>query len=224
MKHLKEIPEINSARWLSLADLPYEVWKPIKGYESKYQISNYGRVKALERIKTYYIMGSKRQVLVPSRIRVSYLNFKGYYRITLHNEVKDENVFIHRLVAIAFLPNPQNLPQVNHKDENKTNNIVWLDDKQNVVEEYTNLEWCTALYNNNFGTKNKRISETMKNSHIQKDYSIKRIIQYTINGVMLAEYSSATQAGLNVGADPSGISKCCRGIYKQFKGYLWRYK
>lgn len=95
-----------------------EIWKDIAGYEG-YQISNHGRIKS--HFKT-------------ARILKPYLNTDGYLNI----DIKKKQYKVHRLVAEAFIPNPENLPQVNHKDENKTNNNV------------TNLEWCTAEYNINY--------------------------------------------------------------------------
>lgn len=116
-----------------------EIWKDIKGYEGKYQVSNYGSVKTLNYRRT----GTAR-LLIPK-------NDKGYLAVGLYKNGKRKMFLIHRLVAEAFIPNPENLPQVNHIDEDKTNNYV------------ENLEWCTQSYNNNYGTRLKRVSESLKN-------------------------------------------------------------
>ena len=117
-----------------------EEWRPIEGYEGLYEVSNIGRVRSVDR---FYYRLHKGKVLSPTKDRY------GYLTVTLNCNGKSKTIKIHRLVAQAFLPNPDNLPQVNHKDEDKTNNNV------------DNLEWCTAKYNVNFGTRQERYRNTM---------------------------------------------------------------
>ena len=131
----------------------------------------------------------------------------GYYRIILHICGVKKCFLVHRLVSLAFIPNPDNLPEVNHKDENKTNNIVG------------NLEWCDSKYNNNYGTRTKRLSETQLN---RKDQS-KPIQQFTKDGVFIKEYPSMKEAERQNGFYSCHISSCCKGKYKQAYGYIWRY-
>ena len=119
-----------------------EIFKDIKGYEGLYQVSNYGRVKSLYRIQ---IMPTGGKRIIEERILKTIKNKKGYIGVHLSKNNKDKTVYIHRLVAQAFIPNPNNYPQVNHKDEDKTNNHV------------DNLEWCTAKYNSNYGHRNDKI-------------------------------------------------------------------
>ena len=109
-----------------------EIWKDIKNFEGLYQVSNKGRVRSLDRISVNcYGMPRK----LKGKILKPHLNVYGYLDIGLSN-CGNGNIFkVHRLVADAFIPNPKNLPQVNHKDENKQNNCV------------ENLEWCTNAYN-----------------------------------------------------------------------------
>ena len=124
-----------------------EEWRPVVGYEGLYEVSNTGRVRSLDRyVKTCY--GSYRlhkgKVLSPGIRPDGYLVVSLQYRMFR----------VHRLVAEAFLPNPDNLPQVNHKDEDKSNNRV------------DNLEWCDSKYNNNYGTARIRAKETaIKNGY-----------------------------------------------------------
>ena len=124
-----------------------EIWKNIEGYEGKYQVSNLGRVKS---------MIGQEKVLHPKKHR------NGHLQIGLHKDKKRKTMYIHRLVAQAFIPNPDNLPCVNHKDENPSNNNV------------DNLEWCTQKYNCNYGTRVDRIMETKKQQY-------KKIYKYSFN-------------------------------------------
>ena len=122
-----------------------EIWKDIEGYEGYYQVSNLGRVKSLER-KTKQHHNSVRTQ--PERILKSWI--KRYESVILCKDSKTKKVPIHRLVAKAFLPNENNLPEVNHKDENKLNNCA------------DNLEWCTREYNINYGTAIERKRQKLK--------------------------------------------------------------
>lgn len=130
-----------------------EVWKDIKGYEKLYQVSNLGRVKSLPKFhrtnKFYSSIGymSKEKILKPLKQSCNYL------QVDLCDiNGKRRKKYIHKLVAEAFIPNPNNYEYVNHKDEKKTNNKI------------DNLEWCSFDYNINYGTRNTRI----KISHLKK--------------------------------------------------------
>lgn len=165
-----------------------EYWKPVVGYEGHYQVSNFGRVKSIKFGK--------------ERILKQHINIKGgYYYVCLLKNGKHKNYYVHRLVAQAFLPNPYKLPQVNHKDENKTNNNV------------DNLEWCTNEYNHNYGTINERISQSQS----------KPVLQYDLNGNLIKEWKSINECGRN-GFNQGDICKCCNGKRKTAKGFIWVYK
>lgn len=118
-----------------------EIWKAIEGYDGRYEISSLGRLR------------SYAQDRVNGKIKTGYLNVKGYRQIYLYKEGNKDRKGkwypIHRLVAEAFIPNPSNLPQVNHKDEDKTNNCV------------DNLEWCDNYYNAHYGTKIERVRQSI---------------------------------------------------------------
>lgn len=124
-----------------------EEWKSIQGYVGMYEISSHGRVKSCKR---YRAGKSGADTLVCERIlRPSYDRY-GYLKVSLRDGTKKDNHSVHQLVARAFIPNPNGYEQINHKDENKANNYV------------SNLEWCTAAYNNSYGTRLERIKETKR--------------------------------------------------------------
>jgi hypothetical protein len=125
-----------------------EIWKEIKDYEGLYQISNLGRVKSLEKKVGF----RKRK----EKILKQHFDKDGYVKVYLCKNSKVKFLSVHRLIAQAFIPNPDELPQINHKDENKANNKI------------ENLEWCTCKYNINYGTRTKRQKETIKNERSNK--------------------------------------------------------
>lgn len=178
-----------------------EEWRYIKNYPN-YMVSNLGRVKNIQ----------------TKKILKASLQSKGYLSVNLYKRNIGYNKTIHRLVAEAFLPNPDNLPQVNHKDECKTNNFAGTTDN-----DFTdgNLEWCDNKYNSNFGTRNLRLSTTKINQKKGKP-----ILQYTLDGEFVKEWSSATEAANYLGCDKGHICKCCNKIphYKTHKGFVWKYK
>ena len=165
-----------------------EIWKDIDGYEGLYQVSNKGNVKSLK--------WGKERILRPVIDRY------GYYYIMLYNDSVRKRFKLHRLVAQAFIPNPENKPQVNHKDENKLNNCV------------NNLEWSTAKENSNYGTRNERMG-----------YSLcKSILQYSKFGDFIKEWQSAVEVKRVLDINKSNITQCCKGKLKSSGGFIWRYK
>ena len=165
-----------------------EIWKDIEGFVGIYEISNFGNVRRKDN----------------KRMKKTSLNYYGYPQVNLCKNGKSFLFRIHRLVALAFIPNPENLPMINHKDENPLNSHV------------DNLEWCDAKYNVNYGEGNKKRA---------KSHS-KPIIQYTLDGEFVREWESATEAALITGYPQSGINNCClhKPKYNSCKGYLWKYK
>ena len=166
-----------------------EEWRDIKGYEGKYQVSSHGRVKSLN-----YHREGKEKILKPEVLK------KGYLRVDLHNGAKRNKIQVHRLVAEAFIDNPNNYPQVNHKDENKQNNHV------------ENLEWCTNKYNANYGTKLEKISKG-KNWRASK-------VECIETGEI---FDSLIEAEEKYNIKYQSISACCRGITYTAGGYTWKY-
>ena len=165
-----------------------EIWKDCKGYEGKYQVSSLGRVWSV-----------KSQKIMKSFDINKKTGYQGINLIAKNGKKKRE--YIHRLVALAFLENPNNFPEVNHKDENPRNNAL------------TNLEWCDRKYNVNYGTRNKKVGE--KNG--------KKVRQYTCEGEMVAEYYSTFEAERQTNICNQNIAKVCRGERNTAGGYVWRY-
>lgn len=194
--------EINSERWLSLKNLEGEAWKDAKGYGGFYEVSNMGRVRSKERITK---IQPYCHIVRKSRILKAQFNGK-YYRVVISLNGKFKQVLIHRLVAETFIPNPNNLPEVNHKDEDKSNNNV------------SNLEWCSRLYNVAYGTKSARHSLFMT---LTKGVPVS---QYTLDGVFVANYATIEQASKKVNISRGGIKCTCEGKQKSAGGYLWRYR
>ena len=153
-----------------------EELKDIENYEGLYAITRDGSVFS-------YISN---KFLKPRLVR-------GYHQVILCKEGKGKCYYIHRLVAKAFIPNPDNLPQVNHKDEDKSNNCV------------NNLEWCTAKYNVNYGTRTERISKPVYCEELDKTFY------------------GAREAARELGLHDGNIISCCKGRYKTTGGYHWRY-
>ena len=155
-----------------------EIWRDIKGYEGKYQISDLGRIKSLN----YRGNTNQEHILKLKEAR------NGYNQVQLYKNGKGVFYLIHRLVAEAFIPNPKNLPEINHKDENKLNNNV------------ENLEWCTRKYNNNYGSHNKIVGESHKKS----------IICITTG----EKFDSIIDASNKYNVDRASISNCCNNKRK----------
>lgn len=166
-----------------------EIWRDIEGFGDCYQVSNRGIVKSLKFGK--------------ERIMKARKNKSGYLSVVLYKDGKKKQLIVHRLVAQAFIPNPYNLPQVNHKDEIKSNNMV------------ENLEWCSRSYNINYGSRTKRMVESNTN-HPKKS---KQVLCVETGKI----YPSTNQVQRELGFYQTNISAACLGKYKQAYGFHWRY-
>ena len=194
-----------------------EIWSPVKNYEGYYQVSSYGRVRSADRV-IIDSDGVKR--LLKGKILKPAKNNNGYFLCGLCKNGQMKYVLIHRLVAEAFIPNPSNLPEVNHKDENKTNNSVFLKKDGSVDLGKSNLEWCTRSYNINYGTRNKQVAEKRLNS---PKFS-KPVLQIDINtGRVISEYPSVMEAARKLNINNGGISMCCLRKRKTYKRFKWKY-
>lgn len=179
-----------------------EMWKPVVGYEGLYEVSNKGNVRSLNRTIPYKSQG-KRAVAYGKQLH-AVRNKAGYCRVNLCNDGKHSAKFVHRLVAEAFIENPANLREVNHKDENPSNNVV------------ENLEWCDSAYNNKYGTRTQRQSESMKGKNA------KAVIAYSEETGNHVWFKSLSDAAAFIQKDKSYIGYAIKNPHKAYSGYYWR--
>ena len=182
-----------------------ENWKDIKGYEGFYQVSDCGNVRSLER--DVYCQDGTFHHHVEEKILVSCVNGRGYANVNLYKNGKRKNILIHRLVAMAFIPNPENKPMINHKDENPLNNCV------------DNLEWCTASYNANYGTRNERIIQNHRRYKFGDSPRAKAIFCEELN----KKFDCIASAQEELGICGSSICNACKGKQKTAGKFHWKY-
>lgn len=188
-----------------------EIWKDVVGYEGYYQVSNLGRVKSLDRVVNSSIKNND-EVTKKGKLLNIYLDSKEkmtYYYVKLSKENMVKRKYIHRLVAEAFIPNPNNYPVVNHIDGNKQNNNV------------TNLEWCTSMYNTQHAFKNGLVNiKKGKGNHLSIP-----INQYDLNGNFIKQWDCTMDIQRKLGFYHSSITSCCKHNYgfKTAYGYKWEY-
>lgn len=175
-----------------------ETWKPIKGYEGLYEVSNKGNVASLNYRKLNY-----RKELTPKK------NNYGYLWVELRNNGKTKQMLIHRLVADAFIENKENYPVINHLDENPLNNCV------------DNLEWCTMSHNVRYSQNlhPERYEPTKRNC---KTFA-KKVIQFDKDGNIVRIWDSLSHFKNETGKNDFGVRECCNGNRKTAYGYRWQF-
>ena len=189
-----------------------ELWKDIQGYEGLYQVSNLGRVRSLSHATTYNRNGTKvtcphdGKILTPIKRRHGYLSVMLYGNGG-HTTRNFKQFSIHRLVADAFIENPNGYDEVNHLDECKDNNRA------------DNLEWCNRIHNVNYGTGQKRRAENTINLPSKS----KRVVQRTLSGGFVAEWPSMAEIERQTGYSKGLICICCQQKRKSAYGYSWSY-
>ena len=161
-----------------------EIWKDIEGYEGLYQVSNKRNVKSLNYRRT-----GRERIIKPRKDK------NGYLRVVLCKDGECKTYLVHRLAASAFIPNPKELSQVNHRDENKQNNCT------------ENLEWCSSEFNVNYGTRNEKVGK-----------SLSRPIKCVETGTL---YASAKEAHEKTGINMGNISSCVNGKKNIARRYHW---
>ncbi len=196
-----------------------EIWKPVVGFEGLYEVSSYGRVRT---VPHYTMRGKSEHAEVKERVLKFFLSKKGYYCIKLRKDGIAIHKRVHRLVAEAFIPNPENKPQIDHIDTDKLNNVV------------SNLRWATPSEN-----KNNDLTRA-HHSHVQSQADViekcmsgraanggktrrRAVRQYDKNENLVAEYSSMANAQRATGIKTSFISSACSGKIHFAGGYRWEY-
>jgi hypothetical protein len=178
----------------SIENLDVEEWKDIKGYEGRYMISNFGRVKSSQR--TLVVNG--RNVRISEKIRALNVNTSGYFQVGLYKKCKEESWRVHRLVAIHFIDNPAGVNVVNHIDSNKLNNHV------------SNLEWCTVADNVHHtikvGRRKIRRPHTQEEKESLRKAAQRPYVLFDDNGNIYKQFESATHVG-------SFLNKSVKQIY-----------
>lgn len=205
------------------------IWKNIIGFEGLYQINNIGQVKSLN----YHRQGHEQIIKLD-------LTNSGYYRAQLCKNGVVFRFLVERLVAQAFLPNPNNYPVVNHKDRNSQNNFIWVNDDNSINYEKSNLEWCSVKYNNHYDGAYKRRVQTRRDNdnyfvpdEIRKSISnklkgnhnspTKAVVQLSDDGKIISIYPSGKEASIITGISRSHICNVCKGKRDKAGGYKWRY-
>ncbi len=179
-----------------------EIWKQIEGFEGRYYVSNYGRVKVKGGTKS---KNPVKEWNTPDRILKFNRNNSGYLTVGLGRRLDGtrRTKTVHKLVALAFLPNPNNYPEINHIDENKDNNCVW------------NLEWCSHKYN----THHNNDSMIKRGAEKQRQY----FGQYDLDGKLIKVWHGFKKLDRETEYSRSYVAKCCKGKKASYKGFIWKY-
>lgn len=185
-----------------------EIWKDIKGYEGLYQVSNLGNVLSLEKyIKTH---NEERMQYRPSKLLKQHKNQFGYMKVWLWKDGKRKEFAVHRLVADAFIDNPNNKPCVNHLDNIRDHNSV------------DNLEWCTYKENSQWAEiQGRRVFTDKWRNKISASKKKKPVIGTDANGKEY--YFDKVRDVKEMGFDAGDVIRCCKGQKKSVKGFTWRY-
>lgn len=223
---MKILDLVLKGKWYDLSEPIYrdEEWRAVNGYEGLYQVSNYGRVKRL--ISKF---------CPTERVIKPYISSTGYWNIVLSKNGKGKTHKLHRIVALAFIPNPLNKKEVGHKDESRLNpmasNLEWVSTKENCnmpLHRKRITESLLGRKDNEVTKKRKRESQLGEKSHLygrsgSLSLKAKAVMQFTKGGIFIREYGSIADAYRDLGIAPTHISSCYGGKRKSAGGFVWRY-
>lgn len=178
-----------------------EIWKDIPGFETRYQVSNMGRVKSKSYIRSngFGLYRTREQILNPFKEKC------GYLKVVLNKNGKKSRVKIHRLVAITFIPNPNNKSEIDHINTNVEDNRV------------DNLRWVTSSENKLNPITRARMAKAKKGANL------KPVVCFSKNGILVKAFNSAIEAGETLNISPAHICHCCKGKRNSAGGYRWEY-
>lgn len=177
------------------------VYKDVEGFPG-YKIGNDGSILSNKRGKGYIN---------------AFKNASGYMNAVLYKDGERKTISLHKLIATAFLPNPNNYDCINHKDENPLNNFVYVNPDGSIDYEKSNLEWCSRSYNRNYGTCEERRKKTMA--------SLYAVAQFSLEGQLLNIYSNCCEAARALGLPSraaTSIGQCALGRCRYSHGYIWK--
>lgn len=177
-----------------------EIWKPINGYDGMYEISNLGNVKSLARAYTrvYKKQNKINEVCMKEKLLTPFIGKRGYVTVDLSKDKQRTHKYIHQLIAVAFIPNPNNYTVINHKDGRKLNNSI------------DNLEWCTDKMNKQHASDMGLLK-------------MKPVNQYSLDGEFIKRWKSCADIHKVMGFVFQNISKCCYGERQTAHGYKWKF-
>ena len=179
-------------------------------FEGLYKASNLGKILSLN-----YRNTGRAELMKP------FDNGRGYLQVKLRKNGEYKTCYVHRLIAETFLENSENKPYINHKiegDEGKTMNMVIFNTDGSVNKEKTTIEWVTPKENNDYATRNERVSKTLTNGKTSK-----RVLQLSLSGDLIKEWESTQECGRN-GFNQGLVCLCCQGKRKTHKGFRFMYK
>lgn len=188
-----------------------EIWKDIAGYEGYYQVSNYGNVKSLDRI----VQSKQMQKSIKGKVLKKSLMKIGYCSVNLCIKGKCRQSLIHRMVGMAFIPNPENKKEINHKNGIRHDNY------------YENLEWVTSRENQLHKYRVLKIDHSRPNlgRYGALHNNAVAVSQYSLEGEHIADFGAVIEAARYCGSNNgSSIVRVCKGVSKTYKGYIWKYK
>jgi hypothetical protein len=174
-----------------------EIWKDVVGFEGLYIVNCHGEIRSVD----HYVKCNTGTRLVRGKTLKPCDRGNGYPFVTMGKDGKQYNMSIHRVIAIAFLPNPDRLPEVNHKDTDPSN------------YDLSNLEWCDRTYNNNYANRAYKVAQMKKKE-----------IEQIKNGVVVKVWNSLSAIGRECGISTGNISECCNGRRNTAGGYMWKFK